>query len=80
MVNPYYFYGFDQIKKIENMYTGLQGNCSDKNMRLLEDRKSFLLGLSDKGKDGKNKIQICKDLADKYLEKSKEELLQASSK
>jgi hypothetical protein len=51
MINPYYYYGFDQPGKIESLVKGLkQKTISVKNKMLLEERREILIDLKNKNK------------------------------
>ena len=57
MINPYYYYGFDQPEKIESLFVGLKKKAEGGNEFRLEERKVYLLGLTEGGDFGKNKMK-----------------------
>ena len=69
MINPYYYYGFDQAGKIESLYKGLKKDkISEKNEKLLDERRKILLGLSKGNKFGKNKMKSLEEMVKKAYE------------
>jgi hypothetical protein len=65
MINPYYYYGFDQAGKIESLYIGLEKKAIGKNLEKLKENRLLLLGLTEGDKSGKNKMKNLEETVNK---------------
>ncbi|MBN1980868.1 MAG: hypothetical protein JW795_05015, partial [Chitinivibrionales bacterium] len=63
IINPYYFYGFDKVKKIENMVKVLKKRAPDDKIDSMSKMLSCLSNLSNKGTEyNKGYIEEAKEL------------------